>query len=248
MTRVNGTDRVLTGWGRTAPSRAYVAGPMEKSQLQEIIAAHPARGVLARGAGRSYGDAAQNAGGYILAPVTRPRMEVDAGAATLRVSASTTFTEVLEHIVPQGLLLPVLPQCGSRRAGWPIWTRCCPPWTAPRIGTWSPGSTPRLTAGPSGAASSTSAITSPSQVPETRLAWLTGRAGTAARRPRHFPCSTRSRPARSTASGIAGHRGNRPASPAWPPYLCPAGCDLGLESRAGPARLPPVPVRGAERS
>jgi len=109
MTRVNGTDRVLTGWGRTAPSRAYVAGPMEKSQLQEIIAAHPARGVLARGAGRSYGDAAQNAGGYVLAPVTRPCVEADAGAATVRVSASTTFTEVLEHIVPQGLLLPVLP-------------------------------------------------------------------------------------------------------------------------------------------
>jgi decaprenylphospho-beta-D-ribofuranose 2-oxidase len=109
MTRVNGTDRVLTGWGRIAPSRAYVAGPMETSQLQEIIAAQPARGVLVRGAGRSYGDAAQNAGGYILAPVTHPHMEVDADAATLRVSASATFTEVLEHIVPRGFLLPVLP-------------------------------------------------------------------------------------------------------------------------------------------
>jgi len=32
MTRVNGTDRVLTGWGRTAPRRAYVAGPMETSR------------------------------------------------------------------------------------------------------------------------------------------------------------------------------------------------------------------------
>ena len=40
MTRINGTDRVLTGWGRTAPSRACVAGPMETSQLQEIIAAY----------------------------------------------------------------------------------------------------------------------------------------------------------------------------------------------------------------
>ena len=80
MMRINGTDRVLTGWGRTAPSRAYVAGPMETTQLQEIIAAQPARGVLARGAGRSYGDAAQNAGGYVLAPVTRPCVEVDAGA------------------------------------------------------------------------------------------------------------------------------------------------------------------------
>ena len=42
MTRINGTDRLLTGWGRTAPSGACVAGPMETSQLQEIIAAQPA--------------------------------------------------------------------------------------------------------------------------------------------------------------------------------------------------------------
>jgi decaprenylphospho-beta-D-ribofuranose 2-oxidase len=109
MTTVNGTDRVLTGWGRTAPSRAYVTGPLEITRLQEVVAVQPARGVLGRGAGRSYGDAAQNAGGYVLAPVTRPWIELYASAAAVRVSASTTFTELLEHIVPHGLLLPVLP-------------------------------------------------------------------------------------------------------------------------------------------
>jgi decaprenylphospho-beta-D-ribofuranose 2-oxidase len=103
------TDRVLTGWGRTAPTRAYVTGPLETSQLQDLVAAHPARGVLARGAGRSYGDAAQNAGGFVLDPVTRPRIEVDTGAARVWASASTTFAELLERLVPQGLLLPVLP-------------------------------------------------------------------------------------------------------------------------------------------
>ncbi len=65
--------------------------------------------MLARGAGRSYGDAAQNAGGVVLDPVTAPRIDLDADAATVRASASTSFAELLTLIVPQGLLLPVLP-------------------------------------------------------------------------------------------------------------------------------------------
>lgn len=109
MTRFSGTGRVLTGWGRAQPSRAFVTGPVDIAQLQEIIAAQPARGLLARGAGRSYGDAAQNAGGYVLDPVTPARIDLDAAGATVRVSASTTFTELLEHLIPHGLLLPVLP-------------------------------------------------------------------------------------------------------------------------------------------
>lgn len=102
-------ERVLTGWGRTAPSRALVAGPMSTQQLQELVAGRPPQGVLGRGAGRSYGDAAQNAGGYVLDPVTRPSIEIDAAAATARVSASVTFTELLAATVPRGLMLPALP-------------------------------------------------------------------------------------------------------------------------------------------
>jgi decaprenylphospho-beta-D-ribofuranose 2-oxidase len=109
MTRLDGADQVLTGWGRTAPSRAFVTAPGDVTQLQEIIVAQPARGLLARGAGRSYGDAAQNAGGYVLRPVTAPTVDLDPAAATVQVSASTTFTELLEQVVPHGLLPPVLP-------------------------------------------------------------------------------------------------------------------------------------------
>ena len=103
------SGRVLTGWGRTTPSRARVVGPLPGGQLRALVADRPAGGVLARGAGRSYGDAAQNAGGVVLDPVTAPRIDLDPDAATVRASASTSFADLLTRIVPEGLLLPVLP-------------------------------------------------------------------------------------------------------------------------------------------
>src|ERR1700744_304787 len=109
MAKVAGTEQVLTGWGRLSPSRAVVAAPADLTPLQEIIAVQPARGLVTRGSGRSHGDAAQAGGGYVLTPVTSAHIEVDPAAPSVRVSASTTVAELLEHLVPQGLLLPVLP-------------------------------------------------------------------------------------------------------------------------------------------
>jgi decaprenylphospho-beta-D-ribofuranose 2-oxidase len=103
------SERVLSGWGRTAPSRALVTGPLDLSQLGDLIASSQAGGVLARGAGRSYGDAAQNGGGVVLDPVTASQIELEPERATVRASASVTFTELLARTVPAGLLPPVLP-------------------------------------------------------------------------------------------------------------------------------------------
>src|SRR5580704_127635 len=104
-----GTDRLLSGWGRTAPTRARVTGPLPAVELGELVASRPPRGVLARGAGRSYGDAAQNAGGWVLAPASEPLIEIDEAAGTVRAGGSVTFAELLARLVPAGLLLPVLP-------------------------------------------------------------------------------------------------------------------------------------------
>ncbi len=111
------SGRLLSGWGRTTPSRARVVGPLPGDQLRALVADRPPGGVLARGAGRSYGDAAQNAGGVVLDPVTAPHIDLDADAATVRVSASTTFADLLTRIVPEGLLLPVLPGTRHLTAG-----------------------------------------------------------------------------------------------------------------------------------
>ena len=102
-------ERVLAGWGRSVPSRALVTGPLDLRQLGDLIEDAPAGGVLARGAGRSYGDAAQNAGGVVLQPVTTSWIEPDLEHAAVGVSASVTFSELLARLVPLGLLPPVLP-------------------------------------------------------------------------------------------------------------------------------------------
>ena len=104
-----GSGQLLTGWGRTSASRATVLGPLDNEQIQGLVVSRPRGGVLARGAGRSYGDAAQNAGGYVLAPATMPFIELAADAASVRVSASVSFAQILATIVPRGRILPVLP-------------------------------------------------------------------------------------------------------------------------------------------
>jgi decaprenylphospho-beta-D-ribofuranose 2-oxidase len=115
-----GTGRLLTGWGRTSPSRARVAGPLHLEQLQALVASLPPGGVLARGAGRSYGDAAQNAGGCVLCPVTVPGAEFTAGGGLVRVSGSTSFAELLARTVPRGQTLPVLPGTSDVTVGGAI--------------------------------------------------------------------------------------------------------------------------------
>jgi len=110
----------LTGWGRATASWAEVTGPMKLEQVRELVLRQPQGGMLARGAGLSYGDAAQNEGGYVLSPVTRPRIELSADGVTVRASASVTFAEVLARTVPHGRILPVLPGTRALTVGGAI--------------------------------------------------------------------------------------------------------------------------------
>ncbi len=110
MTATQVRPRVsLTGWGATARSTSRVRGPLGLEQLQELVASRPPGGVLARGSGLSYGDAALNADGDVVSPVTSASVVLDAACATVSASASATFGAILAKVVPAGFVLPVLP-------------------------------------------------------------------------------------------------------------------------------------------
>jgi decaprenylphospho-beta-D-ribofuranose 2-oxidase len=103
---------LLTGWGRTAPTAATVVAA---SSLPAALADPPARGILARGLGRSYGDAAQNAGGIVVAMASGgPAVPtVDGATGRVTVNAAATFDELLRFLVPRGWFVPVTP--GTRQ-------------------------------------------------------------------------------------------------------------------------------------
>ena len=94
-------DRLLTGWGRTAPSRATVRYPSTNDEVAAAIREAGPRGVLARGLGRSYGDAAQSAGATVFDMTGLHRFELDIDRGTVTADAGASVDEILRAIVPQ---------------------------------------------------------------------------------------------------------------------------------------------------
>jgi len=109
--------RSLGGFARSTSSLSHVTGALDSDQLADLLVHADSRGVLARGSGCSYGDAAQNAGGTVVSEAGpghgRARVVVDPALSVVRAVAGATFEEVLATVVPAGFVLPVLP--GTRR-------------------------------------------------------------------------------------------------------------------------------------
>ncbi len=83
--------------------------PQSVERLREAVLLAAGRGgLVARGAGRSYGDAAQNGGGMVLDPGELTWIDLLDGPL-LRVGAGATLAQVLSALAPRGLTLPVLP-------------------------------------------------------------------------------------------------------------------------------------------
>jgi decaprenylphospho-beta-D-ribofuranose 2-oxidase len=101
---------LLSGWGRTAPSRAELVEPGSRDAVAEALAGAGSRGALARGLGRSYGDAAQNAGGRVLAMSRLAELralDTETGVAT--VDAGMSIQELTRLLLPRGFFVTVSP-------------------------------------------------------------------------------------------------------------------------------------------
>jgi decaprenylphospho-beta-D-ribofuranose 2-oxidase len=102
-------SKELTGWGRTAPSVSCYRAVREVADIQALIATAPRRGVLARGLGRSYGDAAQSGGAVVLDTSGLADFSLDAASGTVTAGAGASIDEILRTIVPAGFFVPVTP-------------------------------------------------------------------------------------------------------------------------------------------
>lgn len=101
--------RVLTGWGNTPRSSATVVYPAISGEIAAAFDDPPQRGVVARGLGRSYGDAAQNAGGRVVDTTGVARVEIDDDAGTVTATAGTSLDDLMRILVPRGRFVPVTP-------------------------------------------------------------------------------------------------------------------------------------------
>ena len=100
----------LTGWGRTAPTRARVERPSTVEEAARAILAAGPRGAVARGLARSYGDAAQNAGGSVLDMTGMSRiLDIDLASGQVTAESGVSLDRLMRLMLPLGWFVPVTP-------------------------------------------------------------------------------------------------------------------------------------------
>ena len=97
----------LSGWGRLPSTSSRVVRPHDLADVFEVMA--DGTDQIARGLGRSYGDAAQLAGGTVVDMTAIRGIDLDPESGVVTAMAGTSLNEILEVTVPQGWFLPVTP-------------------------------------------------------------------------------------------------------------------------------------------
>lgn len=102
--------QLLSGWGRTAPSAALVLPVRTVEEVRTAVRAAGPRGIIARGLGRSYGDAAQDAGGSVLdlTPL-RQVHDLDLRRGVVEADSGLSLDALMRLLLPCGWFVPVTP-------------------------------------------------------------------------------------------------------------------------------------------
>jgi decaprenylphospho-beta-D-ribofuranose 2-oxidase len=92
----------------------------EGSDPERLLSGVGSRGLIPRGLGRSYGDAAMNAGGQVLDMTASPGMGLDVATGRATVASGTSLDAVIRAALPSGWFVPVTPGTRSVTVGGAI--------------------------------------------------------------------------------------------------------------------------------
>lgn len=98
----------LSGWGLTPVEECVSWRPEKQRDLRLILKEHTGP-LLARGLGRSYGDAAIQPSGIIRTERLDHFIEFDTAQGIVRAQAGVTLAELMDLAIPRGWFPPVIP-------------------------------------------------------------------------------------------------------------------------------------------
>jgi decaprenylphospho-beta-D-ribofuranose 2-oxidase len=100
----------VTGWGRYPTTISDVYRPERRAEVAAIVGERRHHAFIARGFGRSYGDAALNARQSVISGERLNRfLDFDETTGVLLAEAGVQLKEILDVFVPRGWFLPVTP-------------------------------------------------------------------------------------------------------------------------------------------
>src|SRR4030095_11956434 len=107
---IRGMEATVSGRGREPVAKTLLTRPEKIGALTDMVTAIEDAKLLARGAGRSYGDAALNPNGYTVLTERLNRMlAFDSESGVLRCEPGVTLAEILSVFVPRGWFPSVTP-------------------------------------------------------------------------------------------------------------------------------------------
>lgn len=98
----------LSGWGH-APSAQCLSFRPEKQRELKSLVSRLKTPLVARGLGRSYGDAALAPSGTLCTERLDHLLAFDADRGTVRAQAGVTLADLMQIFIPRGFLPPVIP-------------------------------------------------------------------------------------------------------------------------------------------
>jgi FAD/FMN-containing dehydrogenase len=100
----------ISGWGNVPRQEGIVFRPEKLPEVAAVVSNARVAGVIARGLGRSYGDASLNeAGGVLLSTRLGRFLSFDPATGTLESEAGASLEDILQVFVPRGFFPAVTP-------------------------------------------------------------------------------------------------------------------------------------------